>query len=101
MCLVPPPPSSPESHAPRAYGVMPAVSPTASEDAEYENGNAYMFRAMMITMLVGLITIVVKIQSFAASAARACRRRRPSPFEKRTTGVRGALAASRAAYASR
>ena len=81
---------------------MPAVSPTAFDDLDYhDNDNIYIFRALMITMLVGLITIVVKLQSFAASAARACRRRKAGPFEKSASRVRGALAAGRAAYESR
>ena len=80
---------------------MPPGSPTAVEDVEYENENMYMFRALVITMLVGLITIVVKIQSFAASAARACRRRKAVPFEQSAPSVRRALAAGRAAYETR
>ena len=73
------------------------------EEAEYENENENVFlvRAMSITMLVGLITIVVKIQSFAASVARACRRRKAVPFEQSAPSVRRALAAGRAAYETR
>ena len=80
---------------------MPAVSPTAFDDLDYhDNDNIYIFRALMITIIVGLITIVVKVQWFVASAARAFRRRK---FEKSAPRVRGrgALAAGRAAYESR
>ena len=84
-------------------GVMPAGSPTTFEDAEYENEteNVFLFRAMMISMFVALITTVVKIQSFAASAARAWRLRKAVPSEQSAPGVRRALAAGRAAYETR
>ena len=83
-------------------GVLPAASPTMCEEAEHEkeHEHVFVFRAMMLTMLVGLITIIVKIRSFAASAARACRRR-PGPFEQSAPGVRSALAAGRAAHKTR
>ena len=73
-----------------------------NEDAVYENDDEKVFlvRAMMITMSVGLITMIVKIQSFAAFAARACRRRMARPFEQSVPSVRNADAAGRAAHKS-
>ena len=75
------------------------ISTTLEDDVyEEDEENVFLIRAMMITMSIGLITIIVKIQSFAMFAARKCRRRMASPFDHCMPTVRNALVAGRAAH---
>lgn len=78
-----------------------AVAGAVPADNDDEHENEYVFMALMITMIVGMTTIVVKIQSVAAYATRECRRREIGSLKKNATRSRGALAARRAAYESR
>ena len=81
-------------------GMMTGDLSTTLEDDVYEEDeeNVFLVRAMMTTMSIGLITIIVKIQSFAMFAARICRRRMASPFDHCMPTVRNALATGRAAH---